>query len=46
MVFDNSISISTINGEMFFTSFFSRNEAYDTICSTFGINSEDVMYEP
>ena len=25
LIFDNSISITTINGEMFFTSFFSRD---------------------
>jgi len=31
LVFDNSISITTVHGEMFFTSFFSRNQAYDKI---------------
>ncbi len=28
LVFDNSIAITTVNGEMFFTSFFSRDEAF------------------
>lgn len=32
IVFDNSISITTVNGEVFLTSFFSRNEAFDLIC--------------
>jgi hypothetical protein len=32
IVFDNSISITTVNGEVFLTSFFSRNEAYSLIC--------------
>ena len=29
LLFDNSISLTTINGEMLFTSFFSRDEAYN-----------------
>lgn len=39
IVFDNSISITTINGEVFLTSFFSRNEAYDLICSALDLNA-------
>jgi hypothetical protein len=46
IVFDNSISITTIHGEVFLTSFFSRNEAYDLICSALDLNAEEVMYEP
>ncbi len=46
IVFDNSISITTIHGEVFLTSFFSRNEAYDLICTALDINTEEVMYEP
>lgn len=42
---DNSISFTTINGEVTFTSFFSRNEAYDLICQTFRFNFEDEIYE-
>jgi hypothetical protein len=41
---DNSISITTVQGELFFTSFFSRNEAYDLICKTFGISMDDHVY--
>lgn len=42
---DNSISFTTINGEIFFTSFFSRDEAYDLICKTFNFNLDDQVYE-
>lgn len=42
---DNMISITTINGEVIFTSFFSRDEAYDLICKTFSINLDDEVYE-
>ena len=42
---DNTLSFTTVNGEMAFTSFFSRNEAYDLVCKTFGFNFEDEIYE-
>jgi hypothetical protein len=31
---------------MFFTSFFTRNEAFDTICLALDISNEDLMFEP
>lgn len=43
--FDNSISITTVKGEVFLTSFFKRNEAYSLICDTIGINKEEQAYE-
>lgn len=46
MIFDNSIAITTVNGEMFFTSFFSRDEAYDLINKTLEINLEEQFFEP
>lgn len=46
IVFDNSISVTTVNGEVFFTSFFSRNEAFDLICSALDINADECMFEP
>jgi len=46
IVFDNSISVTTVNGEVFFTSFFSRNEAYDLICSAMDISADECMFEP
>jgi hypothetical protein len=36
-IFDNSVSITTINGEVFFTSFLSRDIAYKQIVDTFGL---------
>ena len=39
------ISITTINGEVSFTSFFSRDEAYDLICKTFELSLDDEVYE-
>lgn len=44
VIFDNSISITTVNGEIFFTSFFSRNEAYDMICSAMEITLDEYLY--
>lgn len=41
---DNMISITTINGEVVFTSLFSRDEAYDLICKTYSINLDDEVY--
>lgn len=46
MVFDNSIAITTVNGEMFFTSFFSRDEAFDLINRALDINFEEQFFEP
>ena len=40
-IFDNSVSIKTVNGEVFFTSFFSRDEAYDEIMLAFGLKREE-----
>ena len=37
--------MTTINGEVFLTSFFSRDEAYNLICKTFQINFDDEVYE-
>jgi len=31
IIFDNSLAITTVNGEVFFTSFFKRDEAYKLI---------------
>lgn len=45
IIIDNSISFTTINGEIFFTSFFSRDEAYDLICKTYNFNLDDQVYE-
>lgn len=42
---DNSISFTTVKGELFFTSFFSRNEAYDLICKTYEKNLDEHVYE-
>lgn len=30
---------------MFFTSFFSRNEAYELMCNTLDIHADDFIYE-
>lgn len=46
VVFDNSISITTVNGEMFFTSFILRNEAYKMILSSLDLAFDEMMYEP
>lgn len=45
LIFDNSIAITTVNGEMFFTSFFSRDEAYDLINKTLELNVEEQFFE-
>ena len=45
-MFDNSIAITTVNGEMFFTSFFSRDEAFDLINKALDINFEEQFFEP
>lgn len=45
MVIDNSMSFTTVNGEIFFTSFFARDEAYDLICKTFNWYIDDMVYE-
>lgn len=42
---DNSISFTTVNGEIFFTYFFSRDLAYDLICKTFNFSLDDHVYE-
>lgn len=44
VIFDNSISITTVNGELFFTSFIFRNNAYDTILSAMEITLDEFMY--
>jgi hypothetical protein len=44
IIFDNSISITTLNGEIFFTSIVSRDQAYDLICKTFDINNDEFMF--
>ena len=44
IVFDNSIAVTTVNGEVFFTSFFSRNEAYDLICQALDIDTDECMF--
>jgi hypothetical protein len=45
LIFDNSIAITTVNGEMFFTSFFSRDEAYEIINRTLELNVEEQFFE-
>ena len=40
LIFDNSIAVTTVNGEMFFTSFFARDEAFDLINKALEINIE------
>lgn len=42
--FDNSISLTTKNGEIFLTSFMRRNEAFDLLSSLIGVNFEDQAY--
>ncbi len=37
MLLDLSISFTTVKGELSFTSFFSRNEAFDTVYSSNGV---------
>lgn len=44
VIFDNSISITTIHGELFFTSFLSRNACYDTILEAMEITLDEFMY--
>lgn len=44
IIFDNSISITTLNGEIFFTSLVSRDQAYDLICKTFDINNDEFVF--
>ena len=44
IIFDNSISITTVNGEIFFTSFVSRDHAFDLICKTFDINLDEEVF--
>lgn len=40
LIFANSIAITTVNGEMFFTSFRKRDEAFDFLTKTFEISIE------
>ena len=45
-MFDNSISITTVNGEVFLTSFVYRNAAYDSIVKSLDISiNQDAMFE-
>ena len=42
--FDNSISITTINGEVFLTSFFQRNKAFDLISKITELNYDEQAF--
>ena len=43
--FDNSLSITTINGEVFLTSFFKRNKAFDLISKITELHYNDQAFE-
>lgn len=45
LLLDLSISFTTVKGELSFTSFFSRNEAYDLVCKTYEISLDEHVYE-
>ncbi len=45
MFSNSSIIVTTINGEIEFSSFSSRNEAYDVLCETMDIDSEHAFIE-
>ena len=42
---DHAIALLTVNGEVVFRSFFSRDECYNLIKKTFAINTEDIFFE-
>lgn len=39
------MSFTTVNGEISFTSFFSRDETYDMICKAFNLSMDQHVYE-
>lgn len=42
---DHAIGITTINGEVVFRSFFSRDNCYNIIRKTFEMNEDDIFFE-
>jgi hypothetical protein len=42
---NNAISITTVNGELFFISFMTRDKIFDILKDTFQVNSEEIFFE-
>jgi hypothetical protein len=42
---DHAIAITTVNGEVVFRSFFSRDNCYNNIKKIFEVNEDDIFFE-
>lgn len=42
---NNAISITTVNGELFFISLITRDRIFDILKNAFQVNTEDIFFE-